>query len=98
MSDIKYMNIKEFVDEGYLQEINRQILHPAGLALEVQFDENGNPRLSGVQDHRNKPEGMGFADEVLSKEKAKKVKEEQDKHAMKRAKMMGSIIQPIEEY
>src|SRR5438445_10887455 len=32
---IKHMPIREFVDEGYLQEVNRQFLHPLGLALEV---------------------------------------------------------------
>jgi hypothetical protein len=34
--DIKYMPIEQFKDEGYLQETNRMILHPLGLALEVR--------------------------------------------------------------
>jgi hypothetical protein len=39
MSDnqkINYMDIAEFQSEGYLQEVNRQFLHPLGLALEVR--------------------------------------------------------------
>lgn len=32
--DIKYMDVEEFADEGYLQEVNRIVLHPAGLAIE----------------------------------------------------------------
>lgn len=35
MSDIKYMNIKEFREKGFLQEANRLFFHPCGLALEV---------------------------------------------------------------
>lgn len=33
---INYMDIGEFQSEGYLQEVNRQFLHPHGLALEVR--------------------------------------------------------------
>lgn len=33
---IRYMDIEEFRDFGFLQEVNRQVLHPAGLALEVR--------------------------------------------------------------
>lgn len=37
MSDdeIKYIDIEEFRDAGFLQEVNRRVLHPAGLALAV---------------------------------------------------------------
>lgn len=34
-NDITYMEIDEFREQGYLQEVNRLVLHPAGLALEV---------------------------------------------------------------
>jgi hypothetical protein len=33
--DTKYIDIQEFCNLGYLQEVNRQLLHPLGLALEV---------------------------------------------------------------
>lgn len=29
------MGVKEFREEGYLQEANRQFFHPLGLALEI---------------------------------------------------------------
>jgi hypothetical protein len=35
MSDIAHMDIAEFRELGYLQEVNRRVLHPLGLALEV---------------------------------------------------------------
>lgn len=33
---IKYIDLKEFHDFGYLQEVNRQFLHIFGLALELR--------------------------------------------------------------
>lgn len=36
MSEIKYMDIAEFRKVGFLQEVNRKVLHPCGLALEVE--------------------------------------------------------------
>jgi len=34
-----HMDIKEFKERGYLQEVNRKFLHPLGLALEVVIDD-----------------------------------------------------------
>lgn len=39
---IKKIDIKEFRESGYLQELNRTFLHPLGLALEVEIDDKGN--------------------------------------------------------
>jgi hypothetical protein len=57
------MDIKEFVDEGYLQEINRLILHPCGLALDVVISDDGKYQLYGVRDHRDDPEGVLFRED-----------------------------------
>lgn len=35
MADVKMADITEFREGGFLQEVNRTILHPAGLALQV---------------------------------------------------------------
>ena len=48
MSEIKRMSIKEFREKGYLQELNRQFLHPLGLALEIIINEDGSESLGGV--------------------------------------------------
>jgi hypothetical protein len=52
------MDIAEFRDQGYLQEVNRLVLHPAGLALEVVVNEDGTEQLGGVLDCREDPEGI----------------------------------------
>jgi len=59
------MDIKEFRSIGLLQEINRQFLHPMGLALIVEIDDSGLESLSGIQDYRDDPEGMAYLDEML---------------------------------
>jgi molecular chaperone GrpE len=57
--EIKKIDIKEFRESGYLQEINRRFLHPLGLALEVSLDEN-NEFISGVWDYREDEEGIYY--------------------------------------
>ena len=62
MSDeIKRMDVKEFRKLGYLQELNRQFLHPLGLALEVVIDEDtGNESFGGVWDYREDLKGISY--------------------------------------
>jgi hypothetical protein len=62
---MKYMDIKEFVEKGYLHEVNRLVLHPCGLALEVAATDASDGsgmlesyRLTGIQDHRDDPTGI----------------------------------------
>ena len=56
--EIKTINITEFRKKGYLQELNRQFLHPLGLALVVSIDEDDNEILSGIHDFREDPTGI----------------------------------------
>lgn len=42
MSDVKRINIAEFRELGYLQEVNRLFFHPLGLALEVVIHDCPN--------------------------------------------------------
>lgn len=70
MSDIKTMPIKEFVEKGFLQEVNRKFFHPLGLALSIREEEDGTQSLHEIWDYRDDPEGMFFGDGVLKKEKA----------------------------
>ncbi len=58
----EHIDIDEFQAEGYLQELNRQFLHPLGLALEVVVGDDGTMTLGGVWDHRDDPEGVDFGE------------------------------------
>lgn len=62
MGKIKRIDIKEFKEKGFLQEVNRLFFHPLGLALEVSTNaEDGTTSLSSVWDYRDDPDGMRFA-------------------------------------
>jgi hypothetical protein len=96
-----YIDIGEFIEEGYLQEVNRQFFHPLGLALTVSADtdddtgEQTSPwTLSGVQDHRDDLEGMIFAEGVMSKDKAETVASALAEREEPRRKALGYLIQP----
>lgn len=56
----EHMDIKEFKEKGYLQEVNRRFFHPIGLALAVALDNDGEWSLDGVLDARDDPEGFVF--------------------------------------
>ena len=69
MEDVKRMDIQEFREEGFLQEVNRKFFHPLGLALEIIIEEDGSSRLGGIWDYRDDPEGMFFVGNVIDQAK-----------------------------
>lgn len=93
------MDIREFLENGYLQEVNRLFFHPLGLALEVSVEpiEGGGARLSGIWDFRDCPEGVYFGDlsSEDQKQKMKIVKKQRLRLAKTRKKLLGYEIQPI---
>jgi hypothetical protein len=93
--EIKRIPIKEFRELGFLQEINRRLLHPCGLALEVIIEENGDAKLGGVWDYREDPEGLAYADDVLTKEKFESVEKLFRFHEGHRREHLGYFIQPL---
>ena len=97
MSDIKRMDIKEFREFGYLQEVNRRFLHPLGLALEVKInDETGKETLGGIWDYRDDPEGMVFGPlDINAARKAMAVLSQEIGRSFVRKELMGATIQPL---
>lgn len=92
--NIKRMDILEFQELGFLQEVNRLFFHPLGLALEVIWDED-KKRLGGIWDYRDDPEGIVFAQGVIRSDKIKNVLDEQERHREARTKIFGDIIQEV---
>jgi hypothetical protein len=100
--DIKHIDIKEFREKGYLQELNRQFLHPLGLALEIIIEDNGSEKINGIWDYREDQEGI-FYDLKNSNEKRIKsfikksdfIKNEFEERKKKRKELLGFDIEPI---
>lgn len=102
---IKRIDIKEFREKGYLQELNRCFLHPLGLALEVVVDDTGNEKLGGIWDYRDDDEGIHYGLKNSDKEriltflkKREFVNDQFSKKMKKRYEKLGFHIEPIESY
>ncbi len=94
--DIKFIDLQEFIDLGFLQEANRLFFHPHGLALSVSIDKGTGKVLgfAGVWDYREDPEGIVFGDRPNSN-KALSVFEEAQRHLSARISLMGYDVQPL---
>lgn len=94
MGDVKKMTVKEFREQGYLQELNRQFLHPLGLALEVDLNEDGTESFGGVWNYRDDPEGMIYGDDIIDRAKATRIQQEALSKQSTRYARFGWVIQP----
>lgn len=101
------MTVMEFWEQGYLQELNRQFLHPLGLALAIQRSgdpESDNPEMEWIfspviWDYRDDPEGMNFAPRTTQDpnfvRKARQIEALQSVFAQHRINTLGYVIQPV---
>ena len=101
---MKFMDLDEFTDVGYLQELNRRFLHPLGLALVIEWDTDetdeaipGSGRLKGIWDARDDLEGINFADGVLDPEKHDRLEQAwTDRHGP-RVAALHYMVQPFND-
>jgi len=96
------MSLEEFREGGYLQELNREFLHPLGLAMSVicENDDDGNLKaveFGGIVDARSDPEGMLFAEGVIDEDAMKKVDREFAEKAEYRMENYGFVIQSADD-
>lgn len=87
-----FMDLNEARELGVIQEINRRLLHPRGMALSVLCDDDGEVvDLHGIYDLRDDLEGMVFHSVDESKvEKFDELKKE------KREEELGFMVQPVD--
>ena len=97
MLNTSYMDIGEFLNEGYLQEVNRRFFHPLGLALEVSTFDDGTQTLGGIWDYRESPTGVLFAESITKLDKFKSRADRFDelfqKKLLERYNLLGYGIQ-----
>lgn len=100
MTEIKNtMSLKDFVESGFLQEVNRKFFHPMGIALSVTADKKGIFQGFGpILDYRDHPHGILFKEidpEMILK--AQTVENHRYKTAKIRFRQLGYITQPLEK-
>jgi hypothetical protein len=88
------MDLTEFREEGYLQEVNRRFFHPLGLALGVSVRPVEEPRLV-VFDSRDDPEGVYFAKMSLAA-KAANIDRLWVERQSARMAALGWMVQPAD--
>jgi len=93
---IKRMSIKEFIEFGFLQEVNRKFFHPFGLALCLHVDREDSEAVEtvcSIWDSRDDPEGYLFGSPDPGK--ARRVAELWEQKARARLDGLGFVYQPI---
>lgn len=99
---LKRMLTSEFREQGYLQELNRQFLHPLGLALEVTVEEDGTEKLGGIWCYQEDLEGIRYDYANSSQERLTEARRKRDNisnvknsRLKARRKALGYWIEPI---
>jgi|WetSurMetagenome_2_1015567.scaffolds.fasta_scaffold22046_4 hypothetical protein len=92
---MKEMSLREFREIGLLQEINRRLLHPMGLALAAEVYDDGEVHRLVVDDLRDDPEGFCFADDNLdfTREKEENVDKMFNAKRVARIERLGYHVQ-----
>lgn len=89
----EFIDLQEFVDEGYLLELNRVVLHPLGLALVLDRADDGTLSIAGIGDARDDPEGVTFTWEPGDVEKIRNVERLWDARVRPRVHAIGEMVQ-----
>jgi hypothetical protein len=97
---VKYFDLDEFKNEGWLQEANRLFFHPRGLALTVDFENGHVTGFTGIWDYRDDPEGVLFGPDQFGPEdqaKADAIEAIRKRKVEARFRLgcLGDGIQPI---
>ena len=88
---MKLLNTKEARELGIIHELNRQFLHPLGLALFVIEDDEGNVSIGDIIDGREDQDGYIFT--KLDKEKMKTFSKLWTQRTEARQKRIGFTVQ-----
>lgn len=88
---------RHLVDTGLLFELNRQVLHPLGLALVVEVDDDGASRIAGLWADPDR-EGIIFSPESLVEGRQKLesfMRREGLGRLATRRTALGYVVQPV---
>lgn len=92
----KIDNPVEFLREnGILFEINRQVLHPLGLEVDVRLDEHGDIAEVELTDNRDQPEAICFTAEEFNEGRARyeDYLDARGRENIRKRRQLGMVIQ-----
>lgn len=91
------LTAREFIDFGYLQELNRNFLAPLGLVMEIAPPDDENRSLGELKifDFRTSPEKAILPVSQLDSQKAENVSSALDLAGSRRLKQLGFLHQPM---
>lgn len=83
------------VDNGILFELNRQVLHPLGLELHLDLDDDGELASIELLDNRPSPEPIYFSPEAFEegRQKYERYLAEAGRRNMQKRRQLGVLIQ-----
>lgn len=88
------MDLEKARSEGIIQEVNRLLLHPRGLALCVHYEADVPVALL-ILDHRNTDGGEGTIFDELDVQKSKNFEALKEVRRKARLHSIGYEIQPL---
>lgn len=96
---MKQLDPKAAINLGVLQEVNRLVLHPVGLALAVRTDDITGISSYFIWDAQDDPEGIYFDDVLIANDdavaKAERMAHARESRAKARLAALGYVIQPV---
>lgn len=100
MTEMATLNPQQLLDWGIIQEINRRLLHPRGLALYVDTElVDGRVKMGVWPDPSNDPEGWIFEFASMSEETLVRHRAKVDAFDAllkpQREAVVGYVIEPI---
>ena len=92
----KHLTAHEARNLGVIFEVNRQLLHPRGLALEIKFDPDDPEMVAElkIQDWRDDSEGVYFDD--LDQDDIDHAEAFAELILPDREQALGYIVQPLD--
>ncbi len=87
--------VRFLVEHGIMFELNRQVLHPLGMQLNIQLDEQGDGYRVELLDNRASPTPITFSREEYEegREQYELYLQEHGKKNMQKRRRVGAVIQ-----
>jgi hypothetical protein len=89
---VRFLPVETLVKSGIILEVNRQFLHPLGLAIEIDW----KTRALRVADFSHDSEGIIYGEEMLDPALSKKFMAVQKIRHARRRRRLGYVVQPFD--